>query len=156
LAKTGIHAYVITTTDKIERTANLYEYIKRYESKLARPYAVLFFAPNSHRIGILASDDAIKKMYDPKEVKYYAIEIISAKDSNSLQSRYDVGLVQSYSELADEIAASKNTTLERTIKDKGNWVVTLISWVVLLGSLIVVWVYFGHPFYRRIRYGRQQ
>ncbi len=152
--KTGIHAYVITTTQKIERTTNLYEYIKRYESKLDKPYALIFFAPNSYRIGVLASSDEIKKMYDPKEVKKYAIDIISTKDSNSDQSRYDVGVVQAYSELADEIAHAKGVKLDTTIKDKGRWLISLVTWIVLLGSLIVVWVYFGHPIYKRIKNGK--
>ncbi len=153
--KTGINAYVIAITDKIKRTTNLYEYIKRYESKLDKPYVVLFFAPNSHRIGLLASDDEIKKMYDPKEVKYYAIEIISAEDSNSVQSKYDVGVVQSYSELADEIARANGKEMITTIKDQTRWIIKLIKWVVLLGSLIVLWVYFGHPLYRRLINGKK-
>jgi hypothetical protein len=153
--KTGLHAYVVTTTDKVKRNTNLYKYIKRYENKLAKPYVVLFFAPNSHRIGLLASSEKLKTMYDPKEVKYYAIDIISSEDSNSIQSRYDLGIVQSYSELADELAAAKGIKLATTIKDKTQWIVKLIRWIVLLGSLIVVWVYFGRPFYERIFHGKK-
>ena len=155
-AKTQIHAYVVATADRIEPTTNLYEYIKRYDGKLEAPYALIFFAPNSKRIGLLASPESIKKMYDPKTVKRYAIEIISTQDSNSEQSRYDVGVVQAYSELADEIAEAKGVKLTTTIQDKYHWIITLIRWVVLLGTLIVLWVYFGHPIYQRIRNGKQQ
>ena len=154
--KTGIHAYIITTTDTVARTTNLYEYLTRYKGKLDSPYAVLFFAPNSKRIGLLASDDAVKKMYDPDTVKHFAIDIITTIDSNSMQSRYDVGLVQAYSELADEIATAKGQELTSTIHDKTHWIISLIRWVVLLGALIIVWIYFGHPIYRRIRYGKQR
>ncbi len=154
--KTGIHAYVIATTDTLERTANLYEHIKRYGDKLEKPYAVIFFAPNSRRIGLLFSSDAVKQMVDAQEVKRYAIDVISAEDSNSIQSRYDVGIVQAYSELADEIAAAKGMKMTTTIQDPYHWIITLIRWVVLLGSLIVLWVYFGHPIYQRIRYGKQR
>ena len=155
-AKTHIHAYVVATADRIETTTNLYQYIKRYDGKLETPYALIFFAPNSKRIGILASSETIKKMYDPKTVKRYAIEIVSTQDSNSEQSRYDVGVVQAYSELADEIAAAKGVKLTTTIQDPYHWIITLIRWVVLLGTLIVLWVYFGHPIYQRIRNGKQQ
>ncbi len=154
--KTQINAYVIATTDRLKRTANLYEYLQRYESRLQPPYALIFFAPNSHRIGLLFSSDTIKKMVDGDEVKSYAIDVISTEDSNSVQSRYDVGVVQAYSELADEIAAAKGVKLSTTIHDPYHWIITLIRWVVLLGSLIVLWVYFGHPIYQRIRYGKQQ
>jgi len=152
--KTHINAYVITTTKSVARTANLYEYIERYAQKLDRPYALLFFAPNSHRIGLLASSDAIKEMYDSREVKRYAIDVISTEDSNSIQSRYDVGIVQAYSELADEIAAAKGVELTTTIHDRYRWIITLLRWTVLLGSLIVLWVYFGHPIYQKVRHGK--
>lgn len=152
--KTHIHAYVVATADRIERTANLYKYIKRYEGKLSKPYALLFFAPTSRRIGLLSSSPSIKKMYNSDDVKHYAIEIVSTQDSNSVQSRYDVGVVQAYSELADEIARAKGLELTTTIHDKYHWIITLIRWVVLLGALIIIWIYFGHPFYRRMRYGK--
>jgi hypothetical protein len=154
--KTHVHAYVVATADSIARTANLYEYIKRYESKLEAPYAVLFFAPTSRRIGLLASSDTIKKMYDSNEVKHYAIDIVSTQDSNSEQSRYDVGVVQAYSELADEIASTKGVELTTTIHDKYHWIITVIRWVVLGGALIVLWIYFGQPFIKSIRHGKQQ
>jgi hypothetical protein len=154
--KTSIHAYVVATADKIERTANLYEYIKRYEGKLSKPYALIFFAPSSKRIGLLASSEEIKRMYDSDAVKRYAIEIVSTQDSNSVQSRYDVGVVQAYSELADEIAEAKGIELTTTIQDKYHWIITLIRWVVLLGALIIIWIYFGQPFIKRIRHGKQQ
>ncbi len=154
--KTGIHAYVITTTDTLPRTTNLYDYLKRYTGKLATPYSVLFFAPNSHRIGVLSSSVALRKSLDSDEIKHFAIDIISTQDSNSLQSKYDVGIVQAYSEMADEIAAAKGVELAATIHDKYHWIITLIRWVVLLGSLIIIWIYFGHPIYRRIRYGKQE
>jgi hypothetical protein len=154
--KTQLNAYVITTTDRVKRTTNLYEYIKRYESKMNHPYAVIFFAPNSHRIGVMASLDDIKKMYDPTEVKRFAIDVIGTEDSNSVQSRYDVGMVQAYSELVDELASAKGVELTSTIHDKYHWIITLIRWVVLLGALIIVWIYFGQPFYQRIRHGKQR
>jgi len=153
--KTGINAYVITTTDTLPRTTNLYLYLKRYADKLSTPYAVLFFAPNSQRIGLLSSSDSIKKMLDGDEVKHYAIDIISTQDSNSIQSKYDVGIVQAYSEMADEIAEVKGVKLTSTIHDKYHWIITLIRWVVLVGALIIIWIYFGHPIYRRIRHGKQ-
>ncbi len=153
--KTGINAYVVATTQKIPRKTNLYEYIKRFESKFNKPYAVIFFAPNSHRIGALASSDNIKKMFDTNEVKKYAVDIIATEDSNSIQSRYDVGVVQAYSELADEIAEAKGVELQTTINDKYHWIITLIRWVVLSGSLIIIWIYFGQPFFKRMRNGKK-
>ncbi len=152
--KTGINAFVIATNDNVGRE-NLYNYIKKYEKSLSRPYIVLLFAPNSKRVGILVSNEKFKSYYSDSRVKDYLIRIVSSVDKNSLQSKYDVGVVQAYSELADEIAEHKGVVLNNTIKSEGNWFLTLITWMVYLGSVLVFWVYFGRPIYMRIRYGKQ-
>ena len=152
--KTGINAYAVATNDSVGRE-NLYKYIKKYESALSKLYIVILFAPNSKRIGILVSDEKLKSLYDDGDVKDYLIRIVSSVDKNSLQSKYDVGLVQAYSELADEIASKKNIELEKTIKSEGSWFLDVITWLVYLGSVLIFWVYFGRPIYMRIRYGKQ-
>ena len=152
--KTGINAYAIATNDNVGRE-NLYKYIKKYEKALSKPYIAIIFAPNSKRLGILVSDEKLKSFYDDEKVKYYLIRIVSSVDKNSLQSKYDVGLVQAYSELADEIASHKDIVLQNTIKDEGNWFLDIVTWLVYLGSVLVFWVYFGRPIYMRIRYGKQ-
>jgi hypothetical protein len=152
--KSGINGYVITTTRSIGRGESLYDFLDQYKSKLSKPYVVLMFVPNTQRIGILVSDKSLKAYYDDAEVKQYAIKIIGSMDKNSLQSKYDVGVVQAFSELADEIATHKGLVLEHTIKDEGSWVVTLVTWMVYIGSLLVFWVYIGRPIYARIRNGK--
>jgi hypothetical protein len=154
-ARTGINGYVVTTTRTIGRGESLYAFLDHYKSNLSKPYVVLMFVPNSKRIGILVSDPSLKTYYDDGRVKEYAIRIIGSPDKNSLQSKYDVGVVQAFSELADEIAEHKGIVLEQTIKDEGSWVVKLVTWMVYIGSLLVFWVYFGRPLYKRIRYGKQ-
>ena len=154
-AKTGIHAYVIASNDRIGKRDNLYEYVKKYQEKLREPWVAILFLPNVKRLGILVSDPSMKSWYRDGEVKKYAIDILGSRDSNSLQSKYDVAIVQAYSELADELAAHKGVKLKNTIKSEGGWIITLIRWMVYLGSVLVFWVYFGRPIYRRIRYGKQ-
>jgi len=152
--KTGVHAYVVASNDRLPKRANLYEYIRKYEKDLSDPWAVLLFLPNNQRLGILVSEEAMKGWYDPAEVKKYAIDILSSADSNSRQSKYDVAMVQAYSELADEIAAHKGVTLEQSIKNEGQWFIKVITWMVYLGAILVFWVYFGRPFFMRIRHGK--
>ncbi len=153
--KTGINIYAIATNDDLGRE-NLYKYILKYEKSISKPYVALIFAPNSKRIGLIASDDTLKSYYDPNRVKSYAIRIVSSADSNSMQSKYDVAVVQAYSELADEIASKKGIKLANTIKDEGGWFLTLVTWLVYLGSIVVFWVYFGRPIYMRIRNGKSK
>ena len=154
--KTGIHAYVVATVDRLGRGMSLYKALEKYRTQMSTPYVVLFFAPNSKRIGVLTSDKSLKDYYDKDRVIDYAIGIIGAEDKNSEQSKYDVGIVQAFSELADEIAEHKGVTLKHTIKSSGGWIITAITWAVYLGALLVFWVYFGRPIYQRIRYGKQQ
>ena len=153
--KTGIHAYIIASNDLLPKRANLYKYVKKYAKELSEPWVAILFLPNNKRLGILVSDPDLKKAFDSSEVKKYAISILGSADSNSLQSKYDVAMVQAYSELADELAASKGVKLENTIKNEGRWLINVITWLVYLGAVLVFWVYFGRPLYMRIRHGKQ-
>lgn len=154
--KTGINAYVIASNDRLSRRTNLYKYVEKYKKKLHEPWIAFLFLPNTKRIGIVESDKRFRSLYDGDKVKQYAIKIISYPDSNKLQSKYDVAIVQAYSELADEIAASKGVALKNTIKDEGHWFLTLVTWMVYLGTVLIFWVYFFRPLYRRIRYGKRK
>lgn len=153
-SKTGIHAYVIATNKTLGKGVNLYEYVKARDAELSRPYIVIVFAPNSKRIGIVESDTNLKRLIDPDEVKRYAIAIVGSADKNSLQSKYDVAMVQAYSELADELAAAKGVEMTSTIKDRGKWLLKVITWLVYIGAVLIFWVYFGRPIYMRIRHGK--
>ena len=155
-SKCDINAYVIATHDKLGRGVNLYDYIKKYAKQLSEPYVALIFAPNSKRIGIIVSDKGLENYYDASKVKSFATRIIGSVDSNSMQSKYDVGVVQAYSELADEIARKRAVHLKNTIKDDDSILIKIVTWLVYLGSVLVFWVYFFRPIYMRIRYGKEK
>jgi len=150
-SKSGINAYLITTNDEIKRGVSVYEYIKRYKDSLSEPYVGIVFAPNSMRIHVVASDKKLLESVDKGKVLDFAIKIIASKDSNSKQSKFDVGLVQAYSELADEVANSKGIKLKTTIKSGGGWVLKIVNTLVIVGSLIVIWIYFIAPIFRKKR-----
>jgi len=162
--KTGISAYVIATTDKLKEGTNLYNYVKSYESNASKPYVIMIFAPNAiitknmsqtGRLGLIPSSEKIKDIYDSNDVLHYFNAFIGSKDSNSLQSKYDVAVLQAYSELADQLAASKDVVLETTFKEKSKWILQTFLWIVRVGAILLIWIYFGRPLYRRIRYGKQ-
>ena len=150
-SKTATNAYMITTNDKIERGVSVYDYIKRYKESLSEPYVGIVFAPNSMRIHIVASDKKLLESIDKSKVLDNAIKVIASKDSNSVQSKFDVGLVQAYSELADEIASNKGKKLDSTIKGGGGWVLKIVNTLIVVGSLIVIWIYFIAPIFRKKR-----
>lgn len=147
--KTSINAYLIATNDKIKRGVSVYDYIKKYNSNLKKPYVAIVFAPNSKRMHIIASNKELLNSLDKDKILDYAIKIIASKDSNSLQSKYDVGLVQAFSEMADEIAKAKGVELKNTIKERGTWVLKIINSLIIIGSLIVIWIYFISPIFRK-------
>jgi hypothetical protein len=143
--KTAINAYLITSHDTLQRGVSVNEFLQRYESNLSKPYVAIVFLPNSKRIHVVASSKELLNALDKDKILDYAIKIIASKDSNSLQSKYDVGLVQAYSELADEVAAFKGVTLESTIKEEGKWFINFLNIIILIGSLIVIWIFFVSP-----------
>ena len=148
-SKTKIKAYVIATHDKIERGVSIYEYIKKYENSLSKPYVAIIFAPNSKRIHVIASNKVLLQQLNKEKILDFAINIIASKDKNSLQSKYDLGIVQAYSELADEIAKTKGIILKNTIKESGRWVIKLLNFFVIGGALIIFWIYFIVPIIKK-------
>jgi len=147
--KTYINEYLITTNDKILRGISVYEFINKYS--ISKPYVAIVFAPNSKRIHVVSSDKGLLKKLDKSEVLDYAIKVIASKDSNTLQSKFDVGLVQAFSELADQVARIKGVKLDNTIKSDGRWVLITVNTLIIVGSLIVIWIYFISPYFRKKR-----
>jgi len=147
--KTSINEYLITTNDKIPRGVSVYDYIKKYS--ISKPYVGIVFAPNSKRIHVVSSDKELLKKLDKGKILDYAIKVIASKDSNSIQSKFDVGLVQAFSELADQVANTKGIKLKNTIKAGGRWVLKIVNTLIIVGSLIVIWIYFIAPYFRKKR-----
>jgi len=153
--KTGVNAFVVATKERLPKGVNLYDYSKKFESNVSKPYVILIFAPNSMRIGLIPSSDEVAKYYDSDKVKSFAIDIVGSEDSNALQSKYDLAVVQAYSELADEIATAKGIKLTNTLNDPTGWIIDLVRWIVWIGAILIFWVYFGRPIYMRIKNGKK-
>ena len=149
-SKAGINGYIITTNDKIERGVSVYDFIKRYKS-LEEPFVAIFFAPNSKRIHLISLPKELKSNLNEGRILDYAIKVIVSEDKNSQQSKYDVGLVQAYSEMADEIAKVKGVKLDSTIKESGSWVLKVVNSLIIIGSIIVIWLFFIAPFIRKLK-----
>jgi hypothetical protein len=144
-SKTKINGYIITTNDELKRGVSVYEYVKKYGDSLQEPFVSIFFAPNSKRIHLIAKPKDLLSNLDKSEILDYAIKVIASEDKNTNQSKYDVGLVQAYSEMADEIAKFKGVELENTIHDSASWVLKIVNTLIIIGSLMVIWVYFVRP-----------
>jgi len=162
--KTGVHEYVIATNEHFPEKFNLVAYSRQYEAKLNKPYVLFIFAPYAKitkesdvrgRIGIIPSSDIIKSMYNYDDVRDAAINIVALKDSNTEEDKYNVGVLQAYSELADNIAQAKNVTLKTTIKDEMGTIVLVLRLLIYTGSLLVLWMFLLRPIYMRIKNGKE-
>ena len=162
--KTGINAYVIATNESFPEGYNFVEYSKKYESNMSKPYVLFIFAPyaviteesgQKGRIAFIASSNEVKKLYDYDDVRDAAIDIVAVKDKNSDEDKHNIGVVQSYSTLADQIAASKGVKMTTTIPDETGYIITILKVFVYSGAIFVFWIFLLRPLIKRIRYGKQ-
>ncbi|DAB39762.1 MAG TPA: hypothetical protein CFH81_05895 [Sulfurovum sp. UBA12169] len=154
LSKTGIHEYVIVTNDAFPRGSSMFTYVKKYEDNLSKPYVVFVFAPHDKRVGIIPSSDKVKSLYDEQKVKSAAIDVVASKDKNSDEDRYNIGIVQGFSELADQIGEAKGVELTKTLPNETRFIVKILKIVVFAGALLVLWIFFVRPAIARIKNGK--
>ena len=161
--KTGVHGYVIATNEHFPERFNLVAYSKRYEANVSKPFVMLIFAPyatitaksqQKGRVGIIPSSKAVASMYDRGDVLDATIDVVASVDKNKVEDKHAIGIVQGFSELADQIADAKGVTLEHTIKEtrQGIWVLQVI---VLIGAALVFWMFIFRPIFTRIRDGKK-
>jgi len=152
--KTGVHAYILTTNEAFGVGANLVAYAKQFEEKMDKPYVLYIFAPKAKiteisettgRVGIIPSSSEVKKLYDYNAVRDAGLDVITVLDKNSIDDKQTIGLVQAYSELADNIAKAKGVEMTTTIKNDTRTVVRVFEVILYFGLALVIWIYFLRP-----------
>ena len=163
-AKTGVNAYVIATNEHFPERYNLVEYSKQYEAKLSKPYVLFIFAPYATitkkseargRVGIIPSSENVRTLYDYDDVRDAGINIVAIKDSNTPEDKYNIGILQAYSVLADNIASAKGVKLEKTIPDEMGLMVTILRVLVYTGTLILLWIFVFRSLWMRMKNGKK-
>jgi hypothetical protein len=156
--KTALHAYVLTTNEAFPIGFNLVEYSKQYEDKMTKPYAIYIFAPNAKiteksettgRVGIIPSSKEVRTMYDYDAVRTAGLDVITVKDKNSISDKQNIGVVQAYSELADNLAEAKGVELTTTIPNDTRTFISIFKVILYIGLLLVIWIYFIRPLIMR-------
>jgi len=164
-AKTGINAYAIATNEHFPERFNLVEYSKQYEAKLSKPYVLFIFAPYATitkkseargRVGIIPSSDNVRAMYDYDDVRDAGINIVAIKDSNTDEDKFNIGVLQAYSVLSDNIAAAKGIKLENTIPDEMGTMVLILRILVYSGTAVLLWIFIFRPIWMRRKNGKEQ
>lgn len=162
-SKTGIHAYMIATNEHFPAGFNLVKYSRSYEQNLSKPYVLLIFAPYAlitdkseqrGRVGLLPSSKELTALYDRADVLDATIDVVAAKDKNTPKDKYTIGILQGYSELADQIAKAKGVELTTTIPNETRTIIGVLQYLVILGSILVLWIMLIRPIVMRIKRGK--
>lgn len=161
--KTGVNAYVVASNEHFPERFNLVEYSKKYEAKVSKPYVLFIFAPYATitkkseargRVGIIPSSDAVRALYDYDDVRDAGIDIVAIKDSNTDEDKFNIGILQGYSVLADNIAASKGVKLENTIPNEVGTMVTILRILIYSGTAVLFWIFVINPYWTRRKHGK--
>jgi len=165
ISKTGINGYVVATNENFPERYNLVEYSRTYEANISKPFVMLIFAPNAlvtvksgqkGRVALIPSSQDLVELYDKSDVMDATIDVIAAKDKNSKEDKYNIGVVQGFSELADQIADAKDIELTTTLPNETRVIIGVLQVIVIAGALLVFWMFIFRPLYMRIRYGKQE
>ncbi|MDD5360172.1 MAG: hypothetical protein PHI02_07870 [Sulfurovaceae bacterium] len=155
-SKTGINTYLYTTNDNVDRGVSMYDYARKFDSNLSKPYIILIFAPNNKRIGIIPSSENLKSMYNESDVKNNAIDVLKDEnDGNKIEDKYNIAIVQSFSELSDEVAKSKGIELNSVLPNESHYMVNILRAIIYIGALFVFWIFVGRGIYQRFKNGRK-
>ena len=158
--KTAISEYLIATNEHFEVGANFVTYLEKYHKSLHKPYVVFIFAPQAKitknikkkgRFGLIASSLEIKKLYDYDDVRDAVLDVVAIKDKNTVQDKDNIGVLQAYSELAENIASSKNIELKTAIPNDTRYFIKLLKVLVYIGSILVLWMFILRPLFMRIK-----
>lgn len=159
LKKTGVNGYVIASNEHFPIGFNLVEYSKKYEKRMSKPYVLFIFAPQAlitqrsetkGRIGLIPSSEGLRSLYDYDDIRDAAIDVIAVKDKNLVEDKHNIGVLQAFSELCDNIAASEGVVLTKTIPNETRYMVWGLKFFVYIGSLLVLWMFILRPLYVRI------
>ena len=162
-SKTGISAYVIASNENFPEGFNLVAYSKKLENNLSKPYVILIFAPNAvitaksqekGRVGLIPSSKDIGALYDRGDVQDATIDVVASKDKNTKRDKYTIGVVQGYSELADQIAEARGVEMTKTIPNETRAIVGVLKYLVFFGTILVLWIFLIRPILTRLKHGR--
>ena len=165
LSKTGIHGYVVATNENFPERFNLVVYSKRYEVNISKPYVMLIFAPNAlitkesgqkGRVALISSHQDLVNLYNKSDVIDATIDVVAVNDKNSKEDKFNIGIVQGFSELADQIATSKNVTLKSTLPNDTRTLIGYLKILVYIGALFVLWIFILRPVVMRMKNGKKE
>ena len=107
-------------------------------------------------MAIIPSSEALRELYDYDDVRDALVDIVAVKDSNTKEDKYNIGVLQGYSELVDNIAESKGIELENTIPNDTGIVVNILRVLIYFGTAILLWMFVFRPLWLRMKNGKRE
>ncbi len=141
--KTGTKIYVFAKNNyNISNNLTMEEKLKmtkEYESNILKTlsgsYVLLSISVEQTHVNLFTSPD-LKETIDKNEVlNDYVIPLLASKDKNQIYAKVSAALFNGYAQIADEVAQSKNITLETGIESSGKTFGTI--WKVFMYFVIV-------------------
>jgi len=163
--KVGISGYVVATNENFPEKFNLVKYSEKYEVNMSKPYVMLIFAPNAiitklseqkGRVALIPSNQNLVSLYNKSDVMDATLDVVAVNDKNTKEDKFNVGIVQGFSELADQIAQSKNVELTTTLPNETRTIIGYLKILVYIGALFVLWVFILRPIVMRIKNGKTE
>jgi len=142
---TGVEAFVVATNENLDRGKSAYDLIEDYIDE-SKDQIFLLLAPKSQRIHVLSKNEYLDKGVNKSKITSFAIGVIAARDNNSIVDKYAVGIVQSYSEIANQVAKLKNATLSSTLPNNTQNTVDFLRIIVYIGLVLILYAMFLRPF----------
>jgi hypothetical protein len=97
------------------RNEHITEYEKRVAKDLQKPFVLITLTSMESKIDIISSDD-IKDKFDKNEIlNSYIIPLLVNKGKMDDIVRYSAGLLNGYSETADQLASSQGIELDNSL-----------------------------------------
>jgi len=72
-------------------------------------------------------------------------------DQNKLEDKYNIGIVQGVTELADQIAHSNGREPTKTIPNETQNFISIFRYILYIGTAIVMWIFMFRPLLRRFQ-----
>lgn len=141
--KTGVNAYIYLSHHYSEHSFDDMKrkiaFIKSFEHNLTKtldkPYLLITVSLDDKRINLLASA-SVEGIVDKDDLlNGYIIPLLASEaDKNPLKSKVSAALLNGYSELVEEVAASRGESIESAINGNGKLVGTV--WRVFIYTLV--------------------
>lgn len=146
--KSGVNVYM-SLTKALENNQSIIEYQQALIKELEEPAVLLSFVEQDKQIQIYAADKSLYELFDKEQImdplaiwpffNGAIIPILGAKSTGVPEhEKYAVAMFNGYAEICEQIAASKDVTLDTAIGNTNKNIYKFLISLVFIISFITV------------------